>query len=107
MYAPRPTPISWPPFPRWQLISCSTTAPSSWPPTCPIPQLRLFFLRRNSSGISLYYVLFNLILSPELSTFAFLFVVNLGDVNSDVSVHGSSHTGDWIHLAQLAAVCVL
>jgi hypothetical protein len=48
-----------------------------------IPQLRLLLVRRDSSGLSLCYVLLNLLVSIELVTVAAFFVVTLADVGSD------------------------
>ncbi len=76
-----------------------------------VPQLRLLFLRRDSSGLSLYYVLFNLIVSTELFTMAFFWVVNANVPDprsgSEVFARRPANTGDWINLAQLTAVWVL
>ncbi|KAL2136163.1 hypothetical protein VTI74DRAFT_5216 [Chaetomium olivicolor] len=72
-----------------------------------IPQLRLLLVRRDSSGISLYYVLLNLLVSTELFTLAAFFVVTLADVGSDVFVNEPPDTSDWINLAQLTVICVL
>jgi hypothetical protein len=76
-----------------------------------VPQLRLLLLRRDSSGLSLYYVLFNLVVSTELFTMAFFWVVNANVVDprsgSEVFARRPPNTGDWINLAQLTAVWVL
>jgi uncharacterized protein involved in cysteine biosynthesis len=72
-----------------------------------IPQLRLLLVRRDSSGISLYYVLLNLLVSTELATLAAFFVVTLADVGSDVFVNEPPDTGDWINFVQLTVIFVL
>lgn len=71
-----------------------------------LPQLRLLWLRRDSSGISPYYVLFNLISATEQFTFAFFFVVNNSE-GSDAFVNRPPNSGDWLNLIQLALVWVL
>lgn len=63
-----------------------------------IPQFRLLLVRRDSSGLSLYYVFLNLLGSIELVTVAALFVVTLADVGSDTFVNEPPDTGDWINL---------
>jgi hypothetical protein len=63
-------------------------------------------LRRDSSGISLYYVLFNLISATELFTISFFFLINNVE-ESDVFVNRPPNAGDWLNLAQLALVWVL
>ena len=76
-----------------------------------VPQIRLLLLRRDSWGLSLYYVLFNLVVSTELFTMAFFFVVNVNvsdaRLGSEVFACRPANTGDWINLAQIAAVWVL
>lgn len=72
-----------------------------------IPQLRLLLVRRDSSGLSLYYVFLNLLVSIELVTVAAFFVVTLADVGSDTFVNEPPDTGDWINLAQLAVIFLL
>jgi hypothetical protein len=71
-----------------------------------LPQLRLLWLKRDSSGISIYYVLFNLISATELATMSFFFLVNNTE-GSDVFVNQPPNAGDWLNFAQLAVVCVL
>lgn len=67
-----------------------------------LPQLQLVWLRRDSSGISLYYVLFNLVVATEL------FTIDLAILTSaeggDIFVHSPATTGDWLNLAQFGTV---
>jgi uncharacterized protein with PQ loop repeat len=71
-----------------------------------IPQLHRTVSRRNSSGISVYYVLFNLISATEQFALVFFFVVNYID-DPDMFVQKPVNTGDWLNLAQTAAVLLL
>jgi uncharacterized protein with PQ loop repeat len=76
-----------------------------------LPQLRLLYVRKDSSGLSLFYVLFNLIVATELFTFSFLLVVNCPRDESnglpDLFIHDPPNVGDSINLAQFALVWVL
>ncbi|KAH8903038.1 hypothetical protein BR93DRAFT_981643 [Coniochaeta sp. PMI_546] len=71
------------------------------------PQLRLLWMRRDSSGISLYYVLCNLIVATELFTISFFYVVNNRVEGSQFFVHNPPNVGDSIDLAQFALIWVL
>ncbi|KAF2268064.1 hypothetical protein CC78DRAFT_530455 [Lojkania enalia] len=71
-----------------------------------LPQLLRVFSRKDSSGISTYYMLFNLISMTEQFTLAFFFIVNNID-NPDFFVHNPINAGDWLNLAQLAVVLSL
>jgi hypothetical protein len=71
-----------------------------------LPQLRLLVQRRTSSGISLYYVLFNLISATEQFTISFLFTVTQSE-ESDVFVETPPNTGDWLNLVQFTVVWIL
>lgn len=51
-----------------------------------LPQLGLLWLRRDSSGINLYYVLFNTIVATELFCMSFFLTVNHIDA-PDIFVH--------------------
>jgi uncharacterized protein with PQ loop repeat len=75
-----------------------------------LPQLRLLYTRKDSAGLSLFYLLFNLIVATELFTFSFLLVVNSGMEEKgkpDMFVHNPLDAGDSINLAQFALVWVL
>ncbi|KAK4155115.1 hypothetical protein C8A00DRAFT_42259 [Chaetomidium leptoderma] len=72
-----------------------------------LPQLRLLWTRRDSSGISLWHVLFNLAVATELFTLSFFFVVNSRIEGSSVFVHDPPDTGDHINLAHFALVWLL
>jgi uncharacterized protein with PQ loop repeat len=71
-----------------------------------IPQLHRTVSKRNSSGISVYYVLFNLISATERFALVFFFVVNYIE-DPDMFVQKPVNTGDWLNLAQTAAVLLL
>lgn len=70
-----------------------------------LPQLQLLWLRRDSSGVSLYYVLFNLVVSTEI------FTIDLAILNSvdggNIFVHAPATIGDWLNLAQFGTVWVM
>lgn len=64
-------------------------------------------MRRDSSGISLHYVLCNLIVATELFTISFFYVVNNRVEGSQFFVHNPTNVGDSIDLAQFALIWVL
>lgn len=70
-----------------------------------LPQLQLLWLRRDSSGISLYYVLFNLIIATELFTIDLAMLTSVD--GGDIFVHSPASTGDWLNLAQFGTVCIM
>jgi hypothetical protein len=75
-----------------------------------LPQLRLLYARKDSVGLSLFYLLFNLIVATELFTLSFLLVVNYAREEgggADLFVHNPPDTGDRINLAQFTLVWVL
>lgn len=69
-----------------------------------IPQIRLLVQRRNSSGISPYYVLFNLISATEQFAISFYFIVDRMEEPPDVFTNEPLQTGDWLNLAQVTLV---
>ena len=76
-----------------------------------LPQLWLLWVRKDSSGLSLYYALWNLIVATELFTLSFLLVVNYAGDGSlgtpDLFVHSPLNVGDRINLAQFTLVWAL
>jgi hypothetical protein len=72
-----------------------------------LAQPQLLWVRGDSSGISLYYVLFNLIVASELFTVSFFHVVNNRVERSQFFVHQPPTVGDRLNLAQFAVVWVL
>ncbi|KAH6842748.1 hypothetical protein B0I37DRAFT_382728 [Chaetomium sp. MPI-CAGE-AT-0009] len=74
-----------------------------------LPQLRLLYLRKDSSGISLFYVLFNLIVATELFTISFYCLVNYSTEEQlpQAFVRDPPDIGDFINLAQFSLVWVL
>ncbi|KAI0380575.1 hypothetical protein F5Y04DRAFT_94357 [Hypomontagnella monticulosa] len=84
--------------PNWLRIILLTLSLTSF-----IPQLNRIFSTKDSSGISLYYILFNLISSTEQFTIAFIYLVNLAG-NSDVFANPRPTVGDWLNLCQTTLV---
>jgi uncharacterized protein with PQ loop repeat len=74
-----------------------------------LPQIQLLYTRKESPGISLFYVLFNLIVATELFTFSFFCIANhrFEEHLPHVFVHDPPEIGDFINLAQFALVWVL
>ncbi|KAH8743749.1 hypothetical protein F5883DRAFT_592078 [Diaporthe sp. PMI_573] len=70
-----------------------------------LPQLQLLWLRRDSTGISLFYVLFNLIVITEQFTIDLALITSVD--GGDIVVHTPATTGDWLNLAQFGTVWVL
>lgn len=68
-----------------------------------LPQLCLLWARKEASGISLYYVLYNLISATEQLTISFTLLVNMTD-GADAFVHRPRSTGDWLNLSQIIVV---
>lgn len=71
-----------------------------------LPQLGLLWVRRDSSGINLYYVLFNTIVATELFTMSFFLTVNRIDA-PDIFIHHPPTVGDQLNLAQLTVIWLL
>lgn len=71
------------------------------------PQLRRLWARRDSSGLSLWHVLLNLIVATELFTFSFFLVVNYRFERSPAIVHQPPDVGDTINLVHFTLVWVL
>ncbi|KAL2128445.1 hypothetical protein VTI74DRAFT_9183 [Chaetomium olivicolor] len=75
-----------------------------------LPQLWLLWVRKDSSGLSLFYALWNLIVATELFTLSFLLVVNYAGESldkPDLFVHYPPDAGDRINLAQFTLVWAL
>lgn len=71
-----------------------------------VPQICRTVARRQSSGISTYYILFNLISATEQFALAFFFVVNNFE-EPDFFVHSPVNAGDWMNLVQTAVITLL
>jgi uncharacterized protein with PQ loop repeat len=71
-----------------------------------VPQLHRTISQKNSSGISVYYVLFTLISTTEQFALAFFYTVNHIE-EPDMFVHLPVNTGDWLNLAQTAIVALI
>ncbi|TDZ71589.1 hypothetical protein CTRI78_v001885 [Colletotrichum trifolii] len=72
-----------------------------------LPQCRKLRMHPTSDGISVYYVLANLIIATELFAISFSFLVNGRFEGSDIFVNDPPTTGDNINIVQLALVCLL
>lgn len=70
------------------------------------PQLQCIWVKKDSSGISLYYILYNLISATEQFTLGFFYVVNLSK-DSDLFVNNPRNIGDWLNLVQLTVVWLM
>lgn len=70
-----------------------------------LPQLQRLWLRRDSSGISLAYVLFNLMVATELFTIDLAILTSVD--GGDIFVHSPASVGDWLNLAQFGTVWVM
>jgi hypothetical protein len=68
-----------------------------------LPQIRLLLQRGNTTGLSLYYLLFNLISATEQFALSFYFIVNRVEP-ADVFTHEPPTVGDWLNLAQTTAI---
>lgn len=71
-----------------------------------LPQLGRLWLRKDSSGISLHYALYNLISTTEQFTIAFFYLVNDAD-DAEFFVSRPRTTGDWLNLCQLTLAWML
>ncbi|KFY31522.1 hypothetical protein V493_01030 [Pseudogymnoascus sp. VKM F-4281 (FW-2241)] len=71
-----------------------------------IPQLRLIWTRKDSSDVSLKYILLILISATEQFTIGFLMVASHSK-DTDFFVHDPRNTGDWLNLAQLTVVWIM
>ncbi|KAJ5146648.1 uncharacterized protein N7515_001212 [Penicillium bovifimosum] len=89
-------------FPNWlRIILSALTVLSLY------PQIQCIRSRKDSSGISVYYVLFNLIAATEQFTIVVFFLVNNNIGGGEVFVHSPSSTGDWLNLGQMTVSYVL
>lgn len=73
-----------------------------------LPQIRRIWVRRDASGISLRYVLFNLIAASEQFAvnfvYAYLYTPGYGE---EPFVHDPMTDGDWLNLAQTTLFMLL
>ncbi|KAI1116146.1 hypothetical protein F5Y14DRAFT_449324 [Nemania sp. NC0429] len=89
-------------LPDWLRIILAVLSCASF-----VPQLYVLVIRRgNTSGISLTYVLLNLIVATELFAISFFYTVNKVQ-RYDLFVHKPPNAGDWINLANFAVIWVL
>jgi hypothetical protein len=70
------------------------------------PWIQCLWIRKDSSGISAYYVLFNLVAATEQFTIIFFLLVN-DTVGGNLIVHTPPTTGDWINLIQMSLFWIL
>ncbi|KAF9894971.1 hypothetical protein FE257_004595 [Aspergillus nanangensis] len=71
-----------------------------------LPQLHLLWTRKNASGISLSYVLLNLIAASEQFALNFGFFL-LDGADDGIFVHSPITIGDWLNFAQTTLFSVL
>lgn len=71
-----------------------------------LPQLHRIWVHGNCQGISLSYLLLNLISATEQFTIGFFILVNHKG-GTDLFVETPITTGDWLNLAQLTLVWAL
>ncbi|KAL3428553.1 hypothetical protein BDV09DRAFT_201515 [Aspergillus tetrazonus] len=71
-----------------------------------VPQIHLLWTRKDASGISLAYVLLNLIAASEQFALSFGFLV-LAKPEDEVFVHNPITVGDWLNLVQTTLLWVL
>ncbi len=76
-----------------------------------LPQLGVLLVRRDSSGISPFYVLYNLISATEQFNHSFACVVLVSrdwdPPKNDIIMHNPLSLGDWINLGHITVVWVL
>ncbi|KAL4770202.1 hypothetical protein BDW60DRAFT_209385 [Aspergillus nidulans var. acristatus] len=87
-------------FPNWLRILLSTLTVVSF-----FPQLHCIWTRNDASGISLTYLLLNLIAATEQFGLAFGYVVLLKD--ADAFTHKPLSSGDWLNLVQTTLFMLL
>ncbi|CAM1501515.1 Fc.00g034990.m01.CDS01 [Cosmosporella sp. VM-42] len=71
-----------------------------------LPQLRRILAKRDSSNISLYYILFNLIVATEQFTLGYVYIVSHHH-DLRVFVCTPRNVGDWLNLTQLTIVWLM
>ncbi|KAL4885398.1 hypothetical protein BJY04DRAFT_134061 [Aspergillus karnatakaensis] len=72
-----------------------------------IPQLYRLFSLKTSTGISITYILFNLIVATEQFTNEFYIMVNVPEASGGMFTHEPLSRGDWLNFAQITVVWVL
>jgi uncharacterized protein with PQ loop repeat len=70
------------------------------------PQFNRIVSKRNSTGISTFYVLFSLISTTEQFALTFFYIVNHFE-DPEFFVHSPVISGDWINLVQMTVVIIL
>lgn len=71
-----------------------------------LPQLQLLWTTKNSSGLSLCYLLFNLICATEQFLLAFLYNNN-PEAEPNMFVESPGSLGDWLNLIQITVIWIL
>ncbi|OJJ42505.1 hypothetical protein ASPZODRAFT_76718 [Penicilliopsis zonata CBS 506.65] len=71
-----------------------------------LPQLHRIWAQKTGTGLSLLYILLNLINATEQLTLAFFYTINV-TWELDFFVNTPRSIGDWLNLAQLGVVWVL
>ncbi|KAF0320358.1 hypothetical protein GQ607_012454 [Colletotrichum asianum] len=87
-------------FPNWARIALSIATIAS----C-LPQYHRILEQGHCDGLSLYYVLFNLISATEQLTLGFLLNINdTGRLRGDAFVNDPATAGHWLNFVQLVVV---
>ncbi|KAL2834400.1 hypothetical protein BDW59DRAFT_156332 [Aspergillus cavernicola] len=68
-----------------------------------LPQLQRIWSQKTSAGISISYVLLNLIVATEQFTIIFLLMISAPEATSNFT-HDPLSTGDWLNFAQISSV---
>ncbi|KAL4732801.1 hypothetical protein BDV11DRAFT_201336 [Aspergillus similis] len=93
--------MAFPELPMWRRIVLAIFVTISF-----LPQLHNIFTSRDSSGISPYYVLINLLLATHYFTIYFALCVN-DPSGGGVIVHSPPNTADVVNLTDLFVAWVL
>ncbi|KAF4893014.1 hypothetical protein CGCF415_v012840 [Colletotrichum fructicola] len=87
-------------LPNWARIALSIATIASY-----LPQYHRILEQGHCDGLSLYYVLFNLISATEQLTLGFFLNVNdTGRLRGDAFVNDPATAGDWLNFVQLVVV---
>ncbi|KAL3474873.1 hypothetical protein BJX99DRAFT_230850 [Aspergillus californicus] len=70
------------------------------------PQLYTILSRKSSAGISLSYVLFNLLVATEQFTLVFFLMINVPEIGRGGFAHESFTLGDWLNFGQVGGTWV-
>lgn len=71
-----------------------------------LPHFLRIFKNKDSKGVSLYYVLFNLLSATEQFTLGFFYALDPIE-EPDFFVDSPRTAGDWLNFAQLSVVWIM